>query len=173
MNVGVFIGRFQPLHIGHLSIIAHKQQKYEHIIIAVGSVNLTASRKNPFGFLKRKQWIEHSFSQFEKPQPKLNILPLNDYDSDEQWKNELKQKVAEVTNKQDKISLVGYEKDDSSYYLKSFPHWGYDAVEQSINIDATTIRNAWFDNNLSSLKQFLPSDVYADLLANPADYNKF
>ncbi|NRA86126.1 MAG: NUDIX domain-containing protein [Rhizobiales bacterium] len=177
MNVGIFIGRFQPLHIGHLTIMSYMQQKYEHVIILVGSANQRISVKNPFSFSKRKAWIEQAFANMTKENgaaPKLSILPSNDYRyAEKKWEIELNQKVSAVTSQNDLISLVGYSKDDSSYYLNSFSQWAYDAVGRSVLIDATTIRNVWFDTefkDLSTVERYLPQYVYNDLLSLTNQY---
>lgn len=174
MNIGVFIGRFQPLHVGHLSIISHMQKNYQQVIILVGSANQRASIKNPFSFEQRKQWLETGFHNMPKgaeTAKKIDVLPLNDYRYNEaKWEAELKAQVISATNKTDKITLVGYEKDNSSYYLKSFPQWSYEEVPQSIKISATPIRNAWFNGHLSDYSEFLPDFVEQFLNANQADY---
>lgn len=166
MNVGIYIGRFQPLHIGHITIIAYMQKKYDHIIVLVGSANQRASIKNPFSFEQRKLWLEQSFYDLagHDSSQKISVLPLNDYRYNEaKWEAELTAQVQSATNNTDTISLVGHEKDDSSYYLKSFPQWAYDSVKQSIKISATPIRKAWFEGQLNDFDGFLPTYV-ADYL---------
>lgn len=168
MNVGIFVGRFQPLHIGHLSIISHMQKKYDHVIIMVGSANQRKSFKNPFSFELRKQWIEHNFSSIKQDTQLLSVLPLNDFRyAEHKWEKALIDGVDFVTNPHDDIALVGYEKDDSSYYLSSFPNWSFDEVPLKINIDATTIRKDWYASKLTALantSQFLPKDVLSYLI---------
>lgn len=163
MKVGIYIGRFQPLHIGHITIMAYMQKKYDHIIVLVGSANQRASIKNPFSFEQRKKWLEQSFFDLvddAHSTQKISVLPLNDYRYNEKkWEVELVSQVAKVTTDKDNVALVGHEKDDSSYYLKSFPQWSYDSVAQSIKISATPIRNAWFQNRLSEFAEFLPAYV--------------
>lgn len=164
MNVGIYIGRFQPLHIGHITIMAYMQKKYDHVIILVGSANQRISIKNPFSFERRKQWLEQSFDDLvgdAHSSQKITVLPLNDYRyNDVKWEAGLSAHVAKATINQDNITLVGHEKDDSSYYLKSFPQWGYDSVAQRIKISATPIRTAWFENKLADFKDFLPPYVH-------------
>lgn len=168
MNVGIYIGRFQPLHIGHITIIAYMQKKYDHIIVLVGSANQRPSTKNPFSFEQRKQWLEHSFFDLagQNTQQKISVLPLNDYRYNEKkWEAELVRQVASAVNDDDNVTLVGHEKDDSSYYLKSFPQWTYDSVPQSIKISATPIRKSWFTGSLAKYIEFLPNYV-ADFLSS-------
>ncbi len=170
MKVGVYIGRFQPLHIGHLTVIEHMMSHYHHIIVMVGSVNQAASIKNPFDFELRKSWIETCYKLMAAKKqlvPKLTILPLNDYRYREQkWENELEKKVQNAITHSDTVTLVGHEKDQSSYYLKSFPQWASEGIAQSISISATTIRNAWFSahlKNIGTVKKYLPQNVINDL----------
>lgn len=175
MNVGIYIGRFQPLHIGHITIIAYMQKKYDHIIVLVGSANQRPSTKNPFSFEQRKAWLEHSFYDLagENSSQKIRVLPLNDYRyAEKKWEAELVRQVASATSEQDKVTLVGHEKDDSSYYLKSFPQWTYDSVPQTIKISATPIRNAWFAKTMAAYTEFLPAYVASYLSTKQQDHNQ-
>lgn len=173
MNVGVFIGRFQPLHVGHISIIAYMQKQYDHLVILVGSANQRPSTKNPFSFEQRKAWLEHSFADLTgaNTTQKISVLPLNDYRYNEKkWEAELNRQVLSATTEADNVTLVGYEKDDSSYYLKSFSQWGYDEVPQSVKISATPIRTAWFNDSLGDFDEFLPPYVAEFLTSKIGDY---
>lgn len=175
MKVGIYIGRFQPLHIGHITIINYMQTQYDHLIILVGSANQASSLKNPFSFEMRQKWLKQSFDELaeanETGAKKISILPLNDYPDDEKkWEAGLNEQVLSATSDDDKITLVGHEKDDSSYYLKSFPQWGYDSVPQSIKISATPIRNAWFTDKLDVYSEFLPAYVAAYLTSETSKY---
>lgn len=176
MNVGIYIGRFQPLHFGHLSIISHMCEKYEHIVILVGSANLPSSRKNPFAFNLRKQWLTEAFSELiglGMNANKISVLPLNDDPDEKKWEAELVACVNSVTTPFDHIVLVGHEKDNSSYYLNSFSQWEYESVGRSIEISATPIREAWFKSNLASIapyEEFLTPAVAEYLVNNSLKY---
>jgi nicotinamide-nucleotide adenylyltransferase len=54
----LFIGRFQPFHKGHLKIIKHFENKYDKIIIGVGSAQYSNTFKNPFSYEERKEMIK-------------------------------------------------------------------------------------------------------------------
>ena len=45
---GVYIGRFQPLHIGHEHVIREALSKVETLIIVVGSAYQARTPVNPF-----------------------------------------------------------------------------------------------------------------------------
>ena len=44
----LFIGRFQPLHKGHLQIIQHASKEYDEVIIGIGSSQYDHTLENPF-----------------------------------------------------------------------------------------------------------------------------
>jgi nicotinamide-nucleotide adenylyltransferase len=56
----LFIGRFQPFHLGHLLLLQRLCTKYDEIIIGIGSSQYHDTCENPFSELERKQMITQS-----------------------------------------------------------------------------------------------------------------
>lgn len=56
----LFIGRFQPFHLGHLSLLQKLSQRYEMIIIGIGSSQYHDTPENPFSEEERRQMITQS-----------------------------------------------------------------------------------------------------------------
>jgi nicotinamide-nucleotide adenylyltransferase len=56
----LFIGRFQPFHNGHLSVLKKIYKHYDTIIIGIGSSQYSHTKENPFSFEERKQMITES-----------------------------------------------------------------------------------------------------------------
>ena len=83
------------------------------------------------------------------PNP-ITILPLRDtlYNEDE-WVSSVQGLVSEVIsgNGDDgaKVSIVGMDKDASSYYLKSFPQWDFLPAQETDVLSATDLRNYLFE----------------------------
>ena len=44
-NIGIIIGRFQPFHLGHSCLIKRSLEKFEKIIIILGSPNIDDKNK--------------------------------------------------------------------------------------------------------------------------------
>ncbi len=53
LPTGVYWGRFNPPHKGHLGVITRFKDRY-HLIIAIGSAELRNERTNPFSGAERK-----------------------------------------------------------------------------------------------------------------------
>jgi bifunctional NMN adenylyltransferase/nudix hydrolase len=159
----VFIGRFQPFHLGHQHVIKTALELADNVIVLVGSANTSRNSRNPFTFEEREYMIHSSFRK-EYTDGRLTILPLNDYTySDGEWVSAVQKIVNEHLRSQYpnqtyeqvmamnelKVSLIGHNKDNSSYYLKMFPTWGHIDVAgihgntQKI-LSATDVRNLYF-----------------------------
>lgn len=166
-HYGIFIGRFQPLHLGHEAVIRGALEKVETLIVVVGSSHMAPTPKNPFTFEERAAMIRAVFS-YEIDIGRLILVPLYDYEHDYDWRANLKKGVVDaiLTHankggvglhgiKDYKIALAGFGKDASSYYLEMFPEW--DSIQIDIQhgtLNASDIR----DDYLRRLPRF-PHDA--------------
>ena len=170
----VFIGRFQPLHLGHQAVIDKALSMAEKVIVLVGSANLGRSSRNPFTFAERRQMIlqNYGFADLDgdKSYQNLVIEPLddimyNDLEWVEQTQATITKIVLDVCNDNAnvhirgmndlKIGLIGCKKDATGYYLDMFPNFESVNVEQ-VNpehmLNSTEIRGRMFMDSLTSRK---------------------
>jgi nicotinamide-nucleotide adenylyltransferase len=56
----LFIGRFQPFHLGHLLLLERLSKQYDEIIIGIGSSQYQNTYDNPFSEAERKQMITNA-----------------------------------------------------------------------------------------------------------------
>jgi nicotinamide-nucleotide adenylyltransferase len=54
---GLFIGRFQPFHLGHLEAIRRLAQQHDELILGIGSANVSHTATNPFTAGERLEMI--------------------------------------------------------------------------------------------------------------------
>lgn len=77
-NNGLIIGRFQPLHNGHIYLIKKAFEYVKFLKIGVGSSQFSDEPKNPFSYDIRKLFIDLSMSD-ENIHPRLfKIYPIPD-----------------------------------------------------------------------------------------------
>lgn len=171
-STAVIIGRFQPVHNGHINIFKKAQQECKSMIVLVGSANAHRSTSNPFSFEERKEMIMRSLGKVTN----VAVLPINDYPYDEcAWTYHV-QKVVNTICREDKsfsrdVVLYGHTKDNSSYYLKSFGNWKYVEVKNYEHLHATDIRSAFFGSNVV-LRGCIPETV-ADYMVEYMDTENF
>ena len=189
-QTAVVIGRFQPFHNGHAMLLNEAFDIAEQVIVVVGSAHSPRTFKNPFTFEERRDMILDwcSESGYSKA---LSIVGVDDdlYE-EERWVATLQSTVQNQIPPHRKslpVTLVGYSKDDSSYYLNSFD-WKLHTVEKPFVVgetvlDATTIRKTLYEVGYGALDiigDFLPKAsrrAIMRLYGNPdfetivADYN--
>jgi bifunctional NMN adenylyltransferase/nudix hydrolase len=149
-DYAVVIGRFQPVHYGHQRLLEHALRSAHRVIVVVGSDALPRSYKNPFTFDERERMIRSCLRGSE--QPRVSVAGVKDYPYNEAvW-------IASVQSSVDRliaadgsargttpsIALVGHLKDDSSYYLRSFPKWQFEAFDNVESLNASDIRRIFF-----------------------------
>jgi bifunctional NMN adenylyltransferase/nudix hydrolase len=183
----VFIGRFQPFHLGHLAVVQHALSQSKHVILLIGSAEQPRSTRNVFSFHERAQMVLSAFDEVDAA--RIHCVPLIDilYD-DSRWVQAVEQAVESVTseNSSCRIGLIGHYKDKTSYYLSLFPNWTPVSVDSYHGISATPIRDPYLlghlptrddvpESTLSILKQFMQLSDYQALQAEAhyiADYKK-
>ena len=168
----VFIGRFQPFHLAHLQTIKIALEQSSNVLLALGSAQNERNIKNPFLATEREQMILSNFS--EADQVRIKFVHVIDVYNDEKWQKLVKTLVAEITQPDDRIGLIGHFKDDSSYYLKFFPEWPLvelDSLKGAMS--ATPIREAYYRGEIDEhafpagtvkfLQNFQITDTYKQL----------
>lgn len=160
-DAAVFIGRFQPFHVGHESVIREALNQAKEVIVVVGSSFAARNIRNPFTFEERKAMIKAVF-----PQETVKVVPVADYPYDDgKWIAAIQSLVSATmsfTPDPINVALIGHKKDESSYYLNLFPRWDSISVASHDGINATEIRNALFEGELAEVydwRSFMPKEV--------------
>jgi bifunctional NMN adenylyltransferase/nudix hydrolase len=154
MKTGIFIGRFQPVHQGHIHALGVAASQVDKLYILIGSANTCRSIKNPWTFAERSNMIRakmhaNRIQNFE-------IIPLNDYRySDTQWMSDVRATI-EHYNMGSPV-LFGHMKDGNNY-LRWFPELKFRDIESQYSINATTIRNQMFEDNDPDMPETVRGD---------------
>jgi len=82
MKRGFYIGRFQPYHNGHQSVLEHIAGKVDEIIIGVGSAQLSHQVENPFTAGERVLMITRSLNNLGCP---FYVIPIEDIQRNALW----------------------------------------------------------------------------------------
>ena len=86
---GIFLGRFQPFHKGHLWAIKEALKKVDELIILIGTADESRTSKNPFTAEEREEMINLTLKQ-ENIQNYI-IVKLDDIPDDNLYANYVKQ----------------------------------------------------------------------------------
>lgn len=88
-KTAVFLGRFQPFHIGHMSIVDKIfQNDFERLLLVIGSADKFGTDENPWNVQEREEIIRASIPL--EIQEKIDIASLADVPDDDEWCENLK-----------------------------------------------------------------------------------
>jgi bifunctional NMN adenylyltransferase/nudix hydrolase len=145
----IFIGRFQPFHTGHESVIRKALELSDKVMVLVGSSYQPRTVRNPWDFNEREAMIRTVF--LDEENSRILTFPLLDQTYNNQlWIKSVQELVAGVVNNKiaskAKIALIDHQKDNASEYLTQFPQWEREEVENYKNISSADIRKFYFNN---------------------------
>lgn len=150
-NIGIVIGRFQPLHVCHLSeVIIPALNESDTLVILLGSSQRPRTPKDPWTDEERANMIfaglEDSGLNVNRLTPyffrvgaadkNIHIIPLRDcLYSNSQWQLNVQEKIRNVIDHEKSgrahpnngktiaVNLFGVNRDETTFYLDMFPQW--------------------------------------------------
>lgn len=162
----VVIGRWQILHLGHATLFDAAFASAQQVIIVIGSAFKARDPRNPFTWQERQAMIDATLTP--EMRARVHYLPIRDYFDDERWGRAVQAGVSQMAREfkiNGAIGLVSFKKDVSGYYQDNFPQWTKINVTQKHNIDATSLRNVFFDgSDLEARLAVLKPYVYPEVL---------
>jgi len=74
-KTALIIGRFQPIHLGHLSLIERYYKAGYSIKIGIGSSEANCSKLNPLSAAERKRQVDLALKEFRIKKYKVFFIP--------------------------------------------------------------------------------------------------
>jgi nicotinamide-nucleotide adenylyltransferase len=81
----LFVGRFQPFHLGHLAAIKTVLKQVDELVIVIGSAEYSHSDKNPFTAGERVEMIRAALKEARISPSKYIIIPIRDVHIHATW----------------------------------------------------------------------------------------
>ena len=78
INRGVYVGRFQPFHLGHLGAIKAVLKDVDELVVVIGSAQYSHNINNPFTAGERLVMIRCALQEAKLSPSKLWIVPVPD-----------------------------------------------------------------------------------------------
>src|SRR4030066_201339 len=75
---GLYVGRFQPFHLGHLDAIKEVLKEVDELVIAIGSAQYSHNINNPFTAGERLVMVRQALKEAEVDDSRTWIVPVPD-----------------------------------------------------------------------------------------------
>lgn len=157
MTTALFIGRFQPFHLGHLSVVRAALTRHQRVIIAIGSAQYANTTDNPYSYEDRVAMIRAALNEDEIDPARTPICALPDIHDNERW-------VAHVRKLAPPFDAVIT---GSNHVRRLFEEEGQTPVEPITfleGISGTRIREA-IKKERSEWKKWVPNAILTHLFA--------
>ncbi len=158
MKTALFIGRFQPWHRGHYSVLEDLVRSgFQQCIIGIGSAQYQGTKDNPMSYEQRRRCIEKVLQA--RPLPlTITIVALPDIHDDAAWVAHVNRLVYNAAPKYD-LMLSGNE-----LVRQLFTESGILVrdVQPTIAISGTQIR-AWIRSNNPRWQDYVEPVIAADV----------
>jgi bifunctional NMN adenylyltransferase/nudix hydrolase len=161
-DVLAFIGRFQPFHNGHKAVVDEALSRARKVALVIGSHDQPRNTRNPFTTAERIEMITAVYPD-EVREGRIAFVPMIDHRyNDRRWIAGVQTGVTAVAHSSFtpdpiRIGLIGHSKDSTSFYLSCFPTWSSIEVGNVSGINATAIRNEFFEGVF--MGRNVPDDV--------------
>ena len=155
---GLYIGRFQPLHVGHTHVIAKMLMECEKVVIAVGSTQEYGTKRNPFSFAQRKCFIERCFPYYIHH---TYIVPLRDREkvsNDASWGDYVFENIKKLYDLTPDVIYEGEETERTTWY----DNLDVDIIKvprTTIPISATEVREGIINNDEEIIFRYIPYGI--------------
>jgi nicotinamide-nucleotide adenylyltransferase len=85
LTTGLYVGRFQPFHVGHLQAVKYILGRVDELTIVVGSAQHSHTIDNPFTAGERITMIRLALREAEIPAERYTLIPLPDDEFHKVW----------------------------------------------------------------------------------------
>lgn len=153
--IGLFIGRFQPFHNGHLEVVKRALKDVRHLIIVI-TVPLKKTAKDPFSAEDRKEMVALALE--DEGIRDFSLYVVNDITSDAEYAAHVRRNVPPFN-----VVYVG----ENRLNEKLFSEAGFKAVssERYFGISSTEVREDMMKNG-KRWKDIVPKAVAAYIEKN-------
>jgi cytidyltransferase-like protein len=155
---GLYLGRFQPFHDGHGSIVTQAWLHCDKLIIGIGSAQERRTKRNPLSYDERAALI-YVLTLFSKDIKIIPIFDRDEYADNASWGNYVLDQVEKIMGVRPTVVFEGTE--------ETHEHWWDDAGVEVVKIDrnetpisATQIRQMLLDDDRDGFTNNMPAGTW-------------
>lgn len=150
MKTALYIGRFQPFHLGHHSVLVDlAEQGFDRIYIGIGSAQYSCSEDNPLTAQERRRCIKETV-HYRPVAAQIAMIDIPDIHNDATWVDHVEKILYSVTTHYD-VVVSGNDWVRRLFLAKQRP---VQIIRPRLQISATQIRQ-WIRAHNSAWREFM------------------
>lgn len=166
-SVGLVIGKFEPLHEGHLHMFNKALELVDELVIVVGGH--TSGRRYNYPFTQEER-VDSIKKYVDNDRIRAIDFVADIIYNEMEWISNIYDILSETCEDDEEIYVIGHDKDFTSSYLHKL-NLPFIDVGNYGHYSSTSIREQYFLNNIipqycldkEFMKQFMNSDDFLDL----------
>jgi nicotinamide-nucleotide adenylyltransferase len=173
-DLGLFVGRFQHIHVGHEHVINTGFKLCDKILVLVGSAQESGTMRNPFDYAIRRELIKRIYAD-EYAEGRLIIKSINDLTNENDitpsWGKYVLKNVQEYMGKLPDVMVYGNDDSRSGWFDKEDIKDMMEVIvpRSRINISATKLRNLIIQGNFEVWQEYTNPAIH-ELFGELRDY---
>lgn len=170
-SIAFFPGRFAPAHKGHINTIEKLIQKFDKVIIGIGSCYESGTTRHPLAAVFREKIILSSLKNLGIDKEKIDFVHLQDFNQFESWIEH----VMRISEKKNVTHFVtGNQKDILSVLEEKNIKLPFEFInpenDSDFNYHATDLRNAIVTGDYDTFEK-ISSFGTIQLMSNIGGFN--
>lgn len=160
-DILVVLGRFQPVHVGHIELLRAALNKAQEVLVLVGSANRPRCIRNPFTYREREMMLRESVVELigAADEARLSILPLADslylpFRWQQRVQRALASKTERIMNDSLRIGVINVEGETNSL-LTALPWMEQFNFVKSNAVNASEIRRELLGSDVANVSAWL------------------
>ena len=159
-RLGLVLGRFQGMHIGHEAVIRKALSVCDRVIVLIGSADKSGTGQNPFPVTLRKEMLEAVFPRLSK-NGRLILEPLNDLGVGNvpAWGDYVLKSAEKAAGE---VECVVYgDEDKCRTWFPNHPDLRYISLNRAvIDINATKLRKIILDGDEEAYRKYTAKGLH-------------
>ena len=156
-SFGVLVGRFQPLHIGHIDMINKAVRICSGVGVFIGSSQESGTAKNPLSFELRKEMLERVFGNLVKVHP----LPDAGLGNVSLWGEYVLDQILKFYPKLPDLFITGKEARRISWFSGTRGSGIAELqIPKTIDISASELREFLIKGDRTSWERYTPEKIH-------------
>lgn len=162
-KIGLYVGRFQPIHEGHCHIIKKALSSCDKLIVVIGSAQESRTERNPFTYAERERFIRNIFYE-EIRNGTIIVLGIPDREkpsNDSSWGVHLFSYIEDMLGYAPNMIFEGREGERATWYDDIKDYVQIHRISRGlIPVSATKVREAIIKNDQYHYRKWMPMALW-------------